>query len=1002
VKKLIALLAFLACLAWPSAASAQTTAVFGTGVQDGTGAIMGSGTWCFASNCLSVSSGAFSGTVTSGTQTVTVVNASSVTVLTIPNVYIPSGSAFNWNSYVVTPNAQISGVGQPYQPSWVGSTYTGTSPTQTLYGQSYSGQVAWGPVQSPASSGLTTGYGAPTFACVSPCLFTRIDTQTAYIVIGPIGAASSTWASQGGLAAGCTSAVVSSLGTLTCTGTGTFGTLAVTDQHDSLNNLLLPYYSGMPVPPANAATNNAQTAVIATAGVTTQYSFGDSITAGTGATLCTQPGGTCYVDVLNTAVGSPTLHNYGVGGAQMCDTSILMFNDINLGASSTALVTLMDGTNDAYNDGLTGYALGPMTDCQNSMITWATVPSTLKTLPASLSLASNWSLGTYGGLAVAESTTNAAAQQWPYTITQTGQTLVIWVAMVDGNAGCFSVFDSFDTNNILYGCSYSATPIATLNGGAAGVKAIYYVDTISGRTPGSYYLTITPTTTTGAGNIVAIAGIGVLPPAGTGNNLWEGGVPRQWLDGSGKTTKYFDQVVRNNVAFNYGLGLPVNFVDVRNNWLATTSEMSTGGNQQLHPNNLGHSEIAAAFQAPTAAQTYVPNSSVTPCTGPWRLVTTTTDNLSLTDTNVIYNSASGVVVTLPANASPVTLGLVGNTRLNGTTGSIVCVQNWNGTGNVSFVGAPGTTLRDGLASLILYKDATAVLQNNFVTEGNTWWWPVGGYGTSVSLAQGPGSTPIALGTVPLTSSYISYITGSVPGMIYWANTSSGNWTPSEVLWSALSWEFLKCTAVTSISTTNPAGCVQSYLFDFSGNNFTNGIGETHTQDIFRSGTGPTIVTPNTGGLTVREAVDFPSHLTAPTTIAAATFTTTGIVMQSLPASVPWHFHCSIAWAQSTAVATAQFGLGVANAVTDVFVQPPTIWNGTTFTVGSSTTFTGPGVTAVTPSITPAATATEYKVELDGVVANGTQDGEVMTLYGLTSNTSDALVVEPGSYCSWLP
>jgi hypothetical protein len=26
----------------------------------------------------------------------------------------------------------------------------------------------------------------------------------------------------------------------------------------------------------------------------------------------------------------------------------------------------------------------------------------------------------------------------------------------------------------------------------------------------------------------------------------------------------------------------------------------------------------------------------------------------------------------------------------------------------------------------------------------------------------------------------------------------------------------------------------------------------------------------------------------------------------------------------------------------------------------------------------------------------------VTVYGLTSSTSDALVIEPGSYCTWLP
>ena len=92
MKRFLALALFLLC----SMAAAQTTAVTGTGIQDGSGNLLGSGTWCFASTCLSVSNGAFSGTVTSGTQTVTVVNGSSATILTVPNVLV-SGLSFNWN-----------------------------------------------------------------------------------------------------------------------------------------------------------------------------------------------------------------------------------------------------------------------------------------------------------------------------------------------------------------------------------------------------------------------------------------------------------------------------------------------------------------------------------------------------------------------------------------------------------------------------------------------------------------------------------------------------------------------------------------------------------------------------------------------------------------------------------------------------------------------------------------------------------------------------------------
>jgi lysophospholipase L1-like esterase len=591
----------------------------------------------------------------------------------------------------------------------------------------------------------------------------------------------------------------------------------------TIKSIHLPYVSGMAVPPANAATASAQLQQVATSGYTHQYAFGDSITAGVGAASCTQPGGDCYVDLLNDHVGSPALNNYGLGGDQMCDTAVKMFTDINLGASSSALVTFMDGTNDAATYPYPGYALGPMSQCQNSMLTWATIPSTLKTLPAALTPAANWTATTMDGVNVIESTTNAAAQQIPYTISYTGQPLVIWYMMQDGNGGCFTVTDSYDTANPMQVCNNAGMPIATKNGGTYGVGTMYFLDNITGRVPGNYNLTIAVTSATSASNIVAIAGVGVIPPAGSGNPVWEGGVPRQWLDGpagdSNQTTSFYNQVVVNNAAYNQGLGLPVNFVDVRNNWLGTTTEMAASPNTQYHPSNLGHAEIATAFEAPTANQKFVPNSTATPCTGPNRATSAATDTLSLSDSYVLYTYSAGAVISLPPNPGPPYVSPGGRLTFNniGLSAPICVYNSSSSTGPLTFTTeAPLVEMKGGLSGMTVPPGYYAVLSNGFVSGAVSRWSAIVIPPTNGVLVDQPstGFQWIISNNNTTTNGIVSFINNSqVAGLNFGGYSgTSGNWVDSSVDGDGSGNVFLGYAgAITGPPTTQPT-LVKTYGF----------------------------------------------------------------------------------------------------------------------------------------------------------------------------------------------
>jgi hypothetical protein len=204
MKKLVLLLVLLGVCA--EAAAAQTTAVLGTKVLNGSGTLLSSGQWCFASTCLTVTGGAFTGSVASGTQTITVKDGSGTTYLTVPSAVI-SGAAFDWDTFILTSGMTASGVGSPRLACQVGATYTQTDAGNLAwYSVSQNGVCVWttsgGGGGTPATAGLYAGPGAPTFQCTSPCHYTQSNaspaSSAAWELIAPSGAVSTDWVLQTG------------------------------------------------------------------------------------------------------------------------------------------------------------------------------------------------------------------------------------------------------------------------------------------------------------------------------------------------------------------------------------------------------------------------------------------------------------------------------------------------------------------------------------------------------------------------------------------------------------------------------------------------------------------------------------------------------------------------------------------------------------------------------------------------------------------------------------
>jgi hypothetical protein len=143
-----------------------------------------------------------------------------------------------------------------------------------------------------------------------------------------------------------------------------------------------------------------------------------------------------------------------------------------------------------------------------------------------------------------------------------------------------------------------------------------------------------------------------------------------------------------------------------------------------------------------------------------------------------------------------------------------------------------------------------------------------------------------------------------------------------------------------------------------------------------------------------------ASLSSATSIAATSFTSTGLALAAIPVSTTKRGMCVLIWEQNTAVGTVQFGMGMNNAPTNLWVinqDSPGMYKAPTYTTIASTT-----TTAVSATDAPSATATGYRDEIEFTLTTGSSNAVTVTVYGLTSNTSDALVIEPGSYCTWLP
>ncbi len=313
----------------------------------------------------------------------------------------------------------------------------------------------------------------------------------------------------------------------------------------------------------------------------THYAFGDSITAGTGATP-----GDSYAELL-AADENATLVDFGIGGSTACAmaNNQVFISDVP-GTSLNAVITMMIGTNDANLAGAGAYEANFDT-CQIASLAWIAVPDQNKVTAQSSACTAVGSWGIYGPLPLAELYSQTNGDTLTCQISTAGGPLYIWSWIADGNGGQFTY--SIDGGPSVPVSNSTATPIGTGSGGGAGVM----LTRVAGLAAGNhtvFFQVISPTYGT---NSVMIFGLGTpLPATSTSRPLiYVGGVPFQENNAKSTDTAAYNADVQTNLATLTADGLNVAFVNVRAYWFGTPPEMY----DTLHPDDLGHSEIANAF-----------------------------------------------------------------------------------------------------------------------------------------------------------------------------------------------------------------------------------------------------------------------------------------------------------------------------------------------------------------------------------------------------------------------
>ncbi len=361
--------------------------------------------------------------------------------------------------------------------------------------------------------------------------------------------------------------------------------------------------------------------------------FGDSIKFGAGSTL---DGDTSTNGVTGAVVGprgrgfgaqvvnafGPGSKNFARGSDMSEDMAFKVYLKTSPKVAHNSAVTMMIGTNDVNVAGNTTSGLNFYRSALMHSAAWASIPDVAKVMadsPLAISTGT-WVADTNPVIPHGiYSTTNGSSKT--YSVTLYGSVLYVGVQFLNGSSGTATVKDGTTVlGTVNFNC-----PIVTANGAANTLGLLRF----TGLTPGAHTITVTVTSTTGAGNTVYVTWLGgpypaaastVAPPA-----VFLCGVPYTYNDVNSAATAAYNTAAHDVATTLAGDGCDVRWVDTRALTNATTSYTggSIGPNGTyyapspsdligLHWGNYGHFQMAqgllsAMGVAPVRSQPYGPS-----------------------------------------------------------------------------------------------------------------------------------------------------------------------------------------------------------------------------------------------------------------------------------------------------------------------------------------------------------------------------------------------------------
>lgn len=420
---------------------------------------------------------------------------------------------------------------------------------------------------------------------------------------------------------------------------------------------------------------------------------------------------------------------------------------------------------------------------------------------------------------------------------------------------------------------------------------------------------------------------------------------------------------------------------------------------------LGQDVTGSAAVAPTTTlSTSLPaGSSIGSLDTGSPAITFGTDSITLNQPVTISGSTHGI--TLPEGSGPALVAsaiqLAPPSSVESTGMQLILPGAETSADSVIVYGAASSHVQTGtLTTIGSCSGSTNALTYNtssHVFGCNT----ISSSGTVTSFSSGNLSPLFTTSVATSTTTPALSFTLSTAG----ADTLFGNATGSTAAPSFTSAPVVATlNATTSVSTgTAPSVGTAGSGGIFAGGEGTDSTGASSVDLIDANSTNHCMTAVNNAvnqGCVLTQSGGLASVFTTATqSIATTTFTAiTSLAMKAVPASATVRGMCTVTWQQATAASTAEFG--IANSVAPTHLYITAVPADSAYVAPTYTSTTATSATAITGALT-GSTSAYYQVTFHIMLVNSTS-ADTVQLYAESGSTSDAVVIQPGSSCGWLP